>query len=602
MRMVFILILLTVNITLAKTKRIDNDPFLTRVKRTRLKKTEPPLSANDHIAVLQQMPGIILSQQGGLLGPVDIKIRGLSSTRLSIEIEGINLVDPVSGLLDINDLPFFVTNNALLSLGPSDSALSGKLTLILPTLKKASVVSRVGFGSFKTGRSELIAGDRLSNNLDLLFATQVTTTAGNFFFSPTSIVTDAYSPLLLERLNNDQNRWVGLLKISESLGNLKGSTFLFAKIQEGGIAGMSMAPLHFLRSAHKYIAATQKATYTIDNLKIDAQWQGRIDTRETWQKNTAFSDDQVAFVSTQASLSITGLYGKSPFSNFTLNALGELTSLMDSLLQRQAIGLKLKIQHQIYFTYPITVQMAGGFRAVSDTGILPNSLLHFSLTPSPAWKFGLRLAQASRAPTFLELYAPKGLVLGNSNLKAESSYEAVIDGQWEYRSFLQLQLSGFYGFLSNGIFYFNHNAFEISPLNTEGVHRAGLETQITITPRNWFTLEGAVQFNATQLVSTQKPLPNVPGISSTCTLRLGDTKKISVWLKTHYRSSISNNFFGTLTTPAYLLLDASLKLQLHTYISLHFSISNIFNNLYARDSNQFPLPGRTIFALLELTS
>ncbi len=602
MKMVFILSLFFAFAAQGKKSVPDENPFLTRVKRVRVKKEEPPLSIAQHIDILQQLPGITLNQQGGPLTPVDVKIRGLSGARLSVDLEGINLVDPINGLIDINDLPFFVSHNMQLASGPGDGGLSGKLSLQFPSLKKSFAISRIGFGSLKTGRAELIAGDRFDKNYDFLFATQGTTTAGNFLFSPTSIVADTDSSLLIERINNDQNRWVGLLKISERLGNLKGSTFLFAKMHEGGIAGMAMSPLYYLRGSHKYVTGIQKAAYTTDNLKIEMQWQARLDARETWQKNMPFTRSEAAFASTQVALSVSGLYAKNLSNSFTLSASGEFTRLLDSLTQRKGAGLQLKVQNQIPFPFPLTMEFAAGFRIINDAGIMPNGLVHFHLKPCPAWMFGLRLAEGTRAPTFSELYAPSGLVLGNPDLKPESSYETEIYGQWDQHTLLLLKLSAFYGFLSGGIFYFNRSAFEIFPINTKGVHRAGLETQIAVYPQKWLALEGNLQLNATQLISTQKPLPNVPGFSSTLTFRLGETEKICVWLKANYRSSTANNFFGTLTTPAYLLLDAFFKIPLRTNASLHFSVSNIFNNLDARDSNQFPLPGRTFFALLELTS
>jgi outer membrane cobalamin receptor len=90
----------------------DSDPLLTVVKAKHLK--QKPLGDHKAISqasaaranpseVLPELLGITLNRQGGPLAPADIKMRGLGSSRLSVQLEGLELADPGTGLIDAND-------------------------------------------------------------------------------------------------------------------------------------------------------------------------------------------------------------------------------------------------------------------------------------------------------------------------------------------------------------------------------------------------------------------------------------------------------------------------------------------------------------------
>ena len=553
---------------------LANQP-LTVVKGKRPVKieTQDTISKIQTSDLLPTLPGLTLTQQGGPLAPSEVKWRGLSGARLAIDLNGITLNDPVSGLFDVADIPFFALQ--------SITTRSGALSFTLRSVEHNFLNTRFGYGSFSTAKYDLAAGAKINPNFNILLAAQIGSSTGNFDYFPNSI-----------RENNDQRRANILANLSFKLTRLRGNTLFFSNWHEGGIPGLAGAQLPNLRGQHAYLNLSQDFQLPLGLWKLDTQLQGRFDHRSTWElpnKNLSVVDF------TQGKLNIEAIRFFSSKNKISGKLLGELGALHNFPYFRRGFGFELSgsIPH---------LQTQAGIQNYSDVDTLWNAHINASMTPTPWLLMGIRLSKSARPPTFIELYAPTGLIVGNGNLHPESMYEFELYTQAEKESLGSFKLAGFYGFLQNTILFVNRSAFEITPINTSGVHRGGFSATLNLTPHKFIAIDWNTQFIASKMLSTGAPLPTVPPWSSVLTLRVGEADKICGWLKINYRDGVSSNLFGTLRTSAYWLTDLIIKIPLTSSITLNASANNIFNMLTARDSNQIPLPGRAFFISLESLS
>jgi outer membrane receptor protein involved in Fe transport len=189
-------------------------------------------------------------------------------------------------------------------------------------------------------------------------------------------------------------------------------------------------------------------------------------------------------------------------------------------------------------------------------------------------------------------------VLGNAKLTPERANDVEATVAWA-STILSVRAAAFAGHLDDAIVYVNRDAFTVEPVNTGGVWRAGGEVRVAVTPTSWSALDVVGSALASRLDATGAALP-APPFASRIAVRLGDDEGPHARVVVRSRATTPSNLFGTLSAPGTTLVDVVGSWPLASNLRVALSIENALDVLDARDTNLLPLPGRQVFASLEV--
>lgn len=544
---------------------------------------------------LGALAGVGLVRAGGPLAPVRLRHRGLGGARLGSDLMGLRLDDPVTGGLDVAALPLWALSTASAA---GTASPGGRAGLRFDGHKTDGFRARIGAGTLETLR--LDATTRTSDPAGTVLAAGATagTTKGDFRYAPaTSSGAADGSPLLLRR-NNDQRRAAGLLHGSTWLPFGVVSGLAWGSAHEGGVPGFSTAPTAGLRARH--LVGGARAALVLERGLISAELDAAVrgSARSTWDEVRP-TPEGLASLSTSAGVLLASerllpgllLQGSSRV---------EGASMSSTAFVRDVVDAEVSAEQRLFSRWLLLSARLGG-TAFSDLGFLPRAEGVLELGPSSSWATGLRLAHGGRAPTLDEMYAPRGLVLGNADLAFERSSDAEIYLRLSSRH-VDARVATFVGRMENAILFVNRNAFEVQPINTGPLLRAGLEGRVAVSPHRLLGLEVTASGLASRVDATGAALPVVPPLSSRIAARVGERGEGTVTVVMHQRAAVSNNLFGTLVTPGYVVVDVISRLPLGDVLAITAALTNALDVLDARDANLLPLPGRQLFVALEVRS
>jgi outer membrane receptor protein involved in Fe transport len=200
----------------------------------------------------------------------------------------------------------------------------------------------------------------------------------------------------------------------------------------------------------------------------------------------------------------------------------------------------------------------------------------------------------------MELYAQNSFFVGNENLQKESTWDFQVASNFRLGEHTRLNITGFYGHLSDLIIYEPFMGTRLRPKNIAIASRMGIDLGINTEPFSWLMIESKNSLLRTRVAATKAPLPQAPMFLGLSRVRLGPEDIATLTLQTRYRTESNANMFGTKTTKGYILLDALVSTPIAHILTLSLSVSNIFNVKNARDTYEMPIPGTVFFAQIEV--
>lgn len=543
-------------------------------------------------ALLQGM-GTELVRDGGPLAPARAMVRGLSGARVGADMSGLDLVDPSTGLVDAAALPFLFAEGILVESGAGPG---GSARLRFSPARTSGVRARVTAGSLATARAALSAREQRDGSSTLV-AAEAGFTRGDFRFAPTSATNgagdgDASNTGLLIREGNDQRRASAFFHRRSRLDDVTVETSALAQGHEGGIPGLATSPRRSLRGDDGFLGARVAAERRVGPgvLRLGVDGRGA-------QRSTDGPDDghhAIESLATGADLGAERLgIGGDVFLDVGVRA-GH-ARLADGSFERTSASTTTTAHGTLG---PIRWRAACSAHALTDLGLLTGGELRGEIGRD--WIASVSLARASRPPTLDELYAPRGLVLGNPNLRAEILDDLELAIGYRPGRLLDVRVVAFAGLIEDAIVYVNKNAYEVAPLNLGRSSRAGIDTSVVIEPNPGLGLELVSEALWSRVEESQAPLPLAPPFHSRVALRVGPRSTGHVTATLRSRGAASSNLYGTLVAPGYSMLDLAAHAPLAQRLTLGIVISNVFDVLDARDANQLPLPGRLLFLSLEV--
>jgi hypothetical protein len=576
---------------------------------------------------LDGSPGVRVIRTGGEGAAWQLSIRGLQGRRVATYLGPVRLDDPVTGTLDLGEVPAAALQEAVLTRGASagsEGGLGGVLRL-----KPSSTVMPVLRGSLQLASERALAGEvaagaPTSRGPVLAGATvlgRFSTTQGRFSYTPVAGPADA--PVVLsprDRANNDRHRLgVTILTAGEVLGGPSASGVLDVTTMQGGLPGYGLTPLATARVEQTRVAAGVESAWSLKPWLVPS-WEGSV-RLSAWR----FKDAAVPGGSRGDLWSASGMGG----GNLALRvarglwATGGLKLSVDGARTLGAAGGYDAVRPTLAGNLAVRAEpwdgrarVAGlvgvvGWGGMGRTGqaweapgrprleVLPEIRGEVDVTQTLTLHGAV--SRAWRVPTMEEMHRPRDAVLGgNPGLMPEDGVEAG-GGARLGTGPLRGSLSFYGARMANMIAWVNVNAFDIRPENVADVWRGGVELAATLDLVDWGRLEGGADVNWSYISATGRALPSAPMLEARGAALLGPPRARAV-LEARARSGSHGNLFGELPVRPGARLDAGVVLEPFPVggLTVRAMVLNVTGDRSQTDVWGVPQPGREFSVVLGL--
>lgn len=539
-------------------------------------------------SMLFHIPGLTLTERGGPLGSSDILYRGLSLARLHVDLEGLNLNNPVNGFSDANAMFLFAASRMQTN--------AQSLSISLPHFTAPYAKGLFGVGSQSSVKAGASVGMPIDEYSSVFSAMQIASTDGKYNFSSPHL--DKHDPSNnFVRNNNDQHRMQGLIKYQRKSPTGGGHALLAFNSHEGGIAGFAMNPSPDLRTHTVFSGLSVGVSKKLEN----AEFYTTVANSLFNYRSSDIPQNDEQFLSTTHEITL-GIRPIKWFKNMDFDLAQQIVIERAYELDQTRIGGGFVMKRVNYLKGRMKPTIFANFTMLGfqQHGLLFKKDLGFSIEPTERLSLTTRFARSQRLPTFLELYANNRFFVGNPNLKKEGMWDIELGATYKISPQADIHIMGFLGHLSDVIVHIPLLASKQHPINTEDARRYGVDMNFNYEPLMWLKFETNNSFLYTKVKAYDAPLPQAPPFLGFSKLRFGTEDFLSFSLLTRYRGPTSANLNGTLKTNAYALVDTILSARVFKKVTTSFSISNIFNQKTARDTYEMPLPGTIFYGQIEL--
>jgi iron complex outermembrane receptor protein len=210
--------------------------------------------------------------------------------------------------------------------------------------------------------------------------------------------------------------------------------------------------------------------------------------------------------------------------------------------------------------------------------------------------------QASRPPSFTELYVMQGTMLPNQDLRPERALTGDVGAQWKHDK-ARVSVTGFLSLYEDLISYEYYPPNLARPYNFSAARVGGVEVEAQANPWRWLEASASYTFLDTQNQRDDpryylKALPFRPAHRVHARLAGGPE-----WLKARaevlFQSAQFTNRTETLTIPARAFVNVGVTARpfTHPLITLSAEVKNLLD-VQTQDLDGYPLPPRAVFFTL----
>ncbi|MDP2340912.1 MAG: TonB-dependent receptor [Deltaproteobacteria bacterium] len=544
------------------------------------------------------VPGVALARDGGPLSPARPVVRGLSGSRLEVNVLGLPFGDPAAGAVDAGLLPWSLgvvdvdVGAAGSGAAGGNGALGGSLSLLRPA---PGLEAFAAFGELST---LLVQGRLVQPTEDGVVgvAGSLATSRGDFLFRADDAL--GLEGPLLRRGNNHQQRAgsaaFGVMRVDDV--TLRGAGVI--ALHEGGIPGFATAPFETLRG-RRVLGSAGLGFNWRGPVVVDVA--GSVQGSERASTLGSFSDDDASFLfGTRAA--VRSSVKAFVFEGFTVEGgVDVVSAAIPGVVDRHEGAVFAALRGRAPLGSLVgRVDAEGAVRGVDDVAVvLPTGSLRLGLADSPGHLLGfVGVTRAARAPTLDERFAPEGFVLGNPALAPESATE-VEAGVVVAAGGVAVRVVGHASVVDDAIVIVNRSAFAVVPENTGPARRVGVDLGARIAPTETVSFDVSAALLGSNVDATRAPLPGAPAMLLRLRSRVGD-EQLHVDVTATSRGASASTIFGTLVSPGFTLVDVTVRLPLAPNLGLGLSMHNALDVLNARDTNLLPLPGRLFFVSLQV--
>ena len=584
------------------TSPVVRDPSATVTIRDA---TTSRAEAKDASELVATTPGTYVQDSGGAGQRKTLSLRGAAPNAVLVLLDGVPLAH-TGAATDLSRIPTAALDHLEILRGGGGrygpGALGGVVNLVTKAPDgRARVFADVTQGSFVTtqvsagGATKLFGGD----GLVLLHGLRSEGTFDYQYDDQPGL--DGNALTTLRRVNNGALQGGGLLRFRRRLGNTQLDLLGEGFGEQKGLAGpvQNPTPTSSQSSGRGTLAIrteTQRddtGTWsTLTSLRVDDttlrgsyfgtgtyhQLEGAAQSEVTWSK----------LFDNRHQLTVLGGAGTQWLSSDAASPLWGRAHLMPMFEEFFFDGV-------LSANASARVDLAGPFVVVSPkAGLVAELPYGFSLRASGG--------QASRAPSFSELYVVQGTLLPNPNLRPERALTADLGAAWTHEKG-SVSANGFFSLYEDLISYEYYPPNLARPFNFQAARVAGVEVEGEVTPWPWLKASASYTFLHSQNLKDDpryylKSLPFRPQHRVHARIAGGPW-----WLQGHaevlYQSMQFTNRTETTRIDARVLLNLGVTVTpwKNPRVSLSAEVKNLLD-VFTQDLDGYPLPPRAFFVTI----
>ncbi len=575
--------------------------------------------------LLATAPGVRVQQAGpGQLAQVSL--RGASADESLILLDGIPLVGPGGGSVDLSSLPSSLLSRLIISRGVLGAqlgagALGGAIELVPMGFSKTQTSGGVQLAGGSFGTAQLAADLAVATAGGAAWAggVQLDRTAGDFPYAH-QLTPEVGGPYYaVSRSNADAWRSSGLLRgaLPTSIGEV--DVLFQLSAGERGLPGSDGLETPNARSADTSGLAGLRLRQLLPVMSGDA-----VLTTRAWVRGSLLTQRGlgIGFGDCQSGLSSPSCAAQ---ASHTIGARGEVEVALP-VGQAQVLSAQLSTGGEwVAGDYTgIHRRAIGSLRLSDDATLLAGALsLHPALrldlvgeqtAISPGFGVVARpfrgtlfepvelrasVGSSLRPPSFSELYLAQGPTKPNPDLRPERALSADAGVGLTTEDFT-VALSGFWSRYTDLILYELFPPAQARPFNIGQARIAGAELQVLVrlplaaTLEASYSLLGAINERPSVTEGGQKLSYRAPHRLYARLAHRGE--RVEAFFQGNFTSAMPRNAFGTADLPAQLRLDAGAGVRVAGPVWLDLEVRNLLDAQTQQDLFQYPLPGLSLLA------
>ncbi|MFZ5442432.1 MAG: TonB-dependent receptor plug domain-containing protein [Myxococcota bacterium] len=566
--------------------------------------------AKDAAELITTTPGTVVQDSGGAGQRKTVSLRGAAPNAVLVLLDGVPLAGS-GAAMDLSRIPTSALERIELLRGAGSrygpGAMGGVVNLVTRVPDgRARVFADFTQGSFVTsqlsagGTAKLLGGDGLL----LLHGLRSEGTFDFQFDEQPSIAGNALTTL--RRTNNDALQGGGLLRFRRRFGATQLDLLAEATTEARGLAGPVQNPSASARqqTGRGTFSARTQTTFDAGGTLSTLGWARFDDTQltgtffgaGTYRQLEASAGAEATYAQLVGRHGLTGLVSG---GGEWLSASAAAT-VVGATQQRPAWGrLGAMLADEVLFfegalavSASARVDVAGPFVVFSPrAGVVAELPAGFSVRANAG--------QASRPPSFSELYVVQGTLLPNPELRPERALTGDVGAAWTHEK-AKLSATGFFSLYEDLISYEFYPPNLARPYNFQAARVAGVELEGTVTPWRWLEASASYTYLDTQNLKDDpryylKALPFRPQHRVHARVSGGVE-----WLKARaevlFQSAQFANRTETLVLPARALVNVGVTARpwKHPQVTVSAELKNLLD-VQAQDFDGYPLPPRAVF-------
>jgi vitamin B12 transporter len=565
--------------------------------------SQGPAAPQDAAEALRAVPGAVIQDSGGAGQRKTLSLRGAAPDAVLVLLDGVPLAAP-SEAMDLSRIPtaalarMEVLRGAGSRYGPG--AMGGVVNLVTRPSDVTRAFGEVSVGSFLTARAVLGASVKVGPGEGLLLVHGLTSD-GSFDYRYQPRVVLGGDEVLLPRLNNDAQQGGALARFRLKLDQTTFDVLAEGLLERRGLAGpvQNPSPTAWQRTDRGMLSFHSSTGLEPGGTLTTLAW-GRLE--DTLLVDTPMAPGAQRQTGAGAEVTYARMFGRHGLTALVTGGGDWLSGAAGSIAHWGRLGAMVSDEVSVWEGHlsvdaAARVDMAGPFVVLSPkAGATAQLPLGFELK--------LSAGQASRPPSFSELYVVQGTLLPNPGLRPERGLS--LDASLGFRrGAVALTATGFGALYQDLISYEYYPPSLARPFNFAAARVAGLEVEGHAQPLSWLELSGAYTFTSSADLLQDpryygKPLPMRPehqlhGRATAGTPRLSASAEVS------FQSGQALNRTDTLLLPARTLVNLGVSCTPFERLPLtvSFDVKNLLD-VQSQDVDGYPLPPRAAFLTLGL--
>ncbi len=558
----------------------------------------------DASELLATTAGALVQDSGGAGQRKTISLRGAAPNAVLVLLDGVPLAGP-GAAMDLSRIPTSALERIEVLRGGGSArygpgAMGGVVNLVTRTSDGSSrIFADVTQGSFVTtqlsagGSTQLLGGD----GLVLLHGLRSEGTYDFRYDALPSLPGNALTTLT--RTNNGALQGGGLLRFRRRIGSTQVDLMGEGSVEARGLAGPVQNPSDSARqlTGRGTFWARSTTRFEAGGSLSSLLW-GRLD--DTTLSGTYFGAG--TYHQQERSVGVEAVYSRLFAGRHGLTALlsggGDWLGAPGGVNPSQGRFAAMLGDEVLFFdgalalNGSVRVDVAGRFVVFSPKlGVVAELPRGFSVRANAG--------QASRPPSFTELFVKQGTMLPNAELRPERALTADIGAAWKHE-LARVAATGFVSLYEDLISYEYYPPNLARPYNFQAARVAGLEVEALITPWKWLEATASYTFLDTQNQKDDpryylKSLPFRPAHRLHARISGGPD-----WLKARaellYQAAQFTNRTETLVLPERAFVNVGLTARpwKDPLVTVSVELKNLLD-VQAQDLDGYPLPPRSLF-------